>query len=120
MGPRRGSNFCGEAYSNRKRPDQNKTPLLGGNAKSQSVLASDGLGYCTSAALGLLQSLCCPMALVSINFIIFVTTPKQITAFLAVYVAAFIAGNALFAYAWSRFSRGSMFKFVHPKVVFRA
>eukprot|EP00929_Paragymnodinium_shiwhaense_P115575 TRINITY_DN84545_c0_g1_i1.p1 TRINITY_DN84545_c0_g1~~TRINITY_DN84545_c0_g1_i1.p1 ORF type:complete len:379 (+),score=28.57 TRINITY_DN84545_c0_g1_i1:107-1243(+) len=72
-----------------------------------------------SAALGLLQGLCCPMALVGSTFAAYVPTFGTMAVFIAVYMIVSIIGSGFLAFAWSSLMSMAVGKWVSPRVVYR-
>lgn len=94
--------------------------------ETKPLLASgrqrDNLDWLGGAALGLLQGVCCPMVLVSVNCMAYVDTVLSLAVFLITYATLSFVGAALFSFAWARLmGKGSSFwSFCTPRHVYRA
>lgn len=99
------------------------TPLLGGVPGADGIhhssahLSRAGL-WVGGAFLGLIQGLCCPTALASVNLLAAVTSPLASVVFCIVYMIASVAGAALLAFGCSRLFGSDMLQ-VPPRVVYR-
>jgi len=101
--------------------EANKCQLHDGSETTPLVRkeASNGGGYMTGLALGLLQGICCPMVLVSVNCMAYVTTYYTTIVFLVTYAACSVFGAAAFSYAWARLIGSSVSKIMSPQQVYR-
>eukprot|EP00927_Polykrikos_kofoidii_P024185 TRINITY_DN22046_c0_g1_i1.p1 TRINITY_DN22046_c0_g1~~TRINITY_DN22046_c0_g1_i1.p1 ORF type:complete len:323 (+),score=36.93 TRINITY_DN22046_c0_g1_i1:155-1123(+) len=72
-----------------------------------------------SSCLGLLQGVCCPMALVNLNFVAFVPTPLTMIVFAVCYVMVSVFGAGFISWFCSRFIVGGFGKVTSPRLVYR-
>lgn len=102
--------------------DDPEMPLLGSKAATSAQVhesKSDSLPWLGGAMLGLVQGLCCPMALVSINLLAYTPTTAAAAMFIVTYSAASVVGAALFSLLWFQLTHSALSKFISPRAVFR-
>lgn len=138
-GNKKAPRICSDAFSQAVCPPCNsgssfvprfeedpEMPLLGMYLDSKAATSaqvheskSDTLPWLGGAMLGLVQGLCCPMALVSINLLAYTPTTASVAIFILTYSAASVVGAALFSLLWFQLMNSALSKFISPRAVFR-
>eukprot|EP00927_Polykrikos_kofoidii_P062307 TRINITY_DN57112_c0_g1_i1.p1 TRINITY_DN57112_c0_g1~~TRINITY_DN57112_c0_g1_i1.p1 ORF type:complete len:340 (+),score=32.82 TRINITY_DN57112_c0_g1_i1:240-1259(+) len=110
---------CGDIRHSSQRTsmfiDPEAEPLLG-KRSDDTTFRTTWIG---GTVMGLVQGVCCPMALVSINFITYVPTLLTMVAFLISYVTVSVIGAAVFSWVCSRLIANGIGRMTSPRVIYR-
>lgn len=121
--PRRMKRICGRHFNPRRWGGKRKTertPLVGQEDPAPFLCSLDSRDL-RNALVGVLQGLCCPMALMGLGFMGKMTahTLPALFTFLVVFMASSAFGSAIVTFGWGMLSSYGLATFISPLVVYR-